>query len=58
MASVPPAGSVLVPAEYAFGYDFDDNGLGQLRKDVGEETTWYKVGLDGTLLGDVNDTVV
>ena len=51
-------GSVLVPAEYAFGYDFDDNGLGQLRKDVGEETTWYKVGLDGTLLGDVNDTVV
>ena len=24
-------GSVLVPAEYAFGYDFDDNGLGQLR---------------------------
>ena len=51
-------GSVLVPAEYAFGYDFDDNGLGQLRKDVGEEITWYKVGLDGTLLGDVNDTVV
>ena len=51
-------GSVLVPAEYAFGYDFDDNGLGQLRKDVGEETAWYKVGLDGTLLGDVNDTVV
>ena len=36
-------GSVLVPAEYAFGYDFDDNGLGQLRKDVGEETTWYNV---------------
>lgn len=51
-------GSVLVPAEYAFGYDFDDNGLGQLRKDEGEEITWYKVGLDGTLLGDVNDTVV
>ena len=51
-------GSVLVPAEYAFGHDFDDNGLGQLRKDVGEETTWYTVGLDGTLLGDVNDTVV
>ena len=51
-------GSVLVPAEYAFGYDFDDNGLGQLRKDEGEETTWYTVGLDGTLLGDVNDTVV
>ena len=51
-------GSVLVPAEYAFGYDFNDNGLGQLRKDVGEEITWYKVGLDGTLLGDVNDTVV
>lgn len=58
MASVPPDGSVLVPAEYAFGYDFDDNGLGQLRKDEGEEITWYKVGLDGTLLGDVNDTVV
>lgn len=32
-------GSVLVPAEYAFGYDFDDNGLGQLRKDEGEEIT-------------------
>lgn len=58
MASGAADGSVLVPAEYAFGYDFDDNGLGQLRKDVGEEITWYKVGLDGTLLGDVNDTVV
>lgn len=44
-------GSVLVPAEYAFGYDFDDNGLGQLRKDEGEEITWYKVGLDGDAAG-------
>ena len=51
-------GSVLVPAEYAFGYDFDDNGLGQLRKDEGEEITWYTVGLDGTLLGDVNAAIV
>ncbi len=51
-------GSVLVPAEYAAGKDFDDDSLGQLRKDEGEEITWYKVGLDGTLLGDVNAAIV
>lgn len=51
-------GSVLVPAEYAAGYDFSDDCLGQLRKDENGEMTWYAVGLDGTMLGDVNNTVI
>ena len=51
-------GSVLVPAEYAAGYDFSDDCLGQLRKDENGEMTWYTVGLDGTMLGDVNNTVI
>ena len=47
-----------VPAEYAAGYDFSDDCLGQLRKDEDGEITWYAVGLDGTMLGDVNNTVI
>lgn len=51
-------GSVLVPAEYAFGYGYTDYNLAQLRRDTGDDMTWYTVGVEGTLLAEVNDTIL